>query len=95
MTSHNSLSAWSSAIGGLEAHSSTSSASPFASAGLDALKYQVTSSSLAYDAGRVGGTATGAICHVGAWDGTVTQIGCNFANGAVAVLPDAPALSVS
>lgn len=95
MTSRNSLSAWAAAIGGHEVHSSTSSASPFASAGLNALKYQLTSSALAYEAGRVGGTAGGAICHIGAWDGMVTQIGCNFADGAVSVLPDAPALSVS
>lgn len=95
MVSRGSLSAWASAIGGLEVHSSTNSSNPFASAGVDALQYQIASSSPAYEAGRVGGTPTGAICHVGAWDGTVTRIGCDFADGVISVLPDPPSLSVS
>ena len=73
----------------------TSSSSPFASTGVDALQFQVSSGSPAYQAGRVGGVSTGAICHIGAWDGTVTRIGCSFANGAVSVIPDPPSLSVS
>lgn len=95
MTSYGSLSAWAAAIGGQEAHSMTSSSSPFTSTGVDALQFQISSGSPAYQAGRVGGVSTGAICHIGAWDGTVTRIGCSFANGAVSVIPDPPSLSVS
>ena len=95
MTSHNSLSAWAAAIGGLEGHSSMSSSNPFARSGVDALQFQIGSGSPAYQAGRVGGTTGGAVCNIGAWDGAVTRIGCNFAEGAVSVLPDPPNLSVS
>jgi hypothetical protein len=95
LTQHGSLSAWAAAIGGLEGHSSTSSVSPFTKTGVDALQFQVGSGSAAYQAGRVGGSPNGAVCHVGAWDGTVTRIGCNFAEGVVSILPDPPSLSVS
>jgi hypothetical protein len=50
-------------------------------------------------AGRVGGTSGGATCNMGAWDGTVTQIGCDFAsNGAAdasSATPRAPILSIT
>lgn len=60
--------------------------------------YQLGSGSPGLGAGRVGGVAGGAACNMGAWDGAVTQIGCDFGSGAVAsgsALPDAPVLSVS
>jgi len=88
-----SFSGWKTAIGGLEAHSTTNSANPFTNKGAFALAYSVQSGSPAYQSGRVGGVATGAVCNVGAWDGTVTQIGCNFAAGIVA--PNPAVLSVS
>jgi hypothetical protein len=28
--------------------------------------------------GSCGGTSAGAQCNIGAWDGTYSQIGCNF-----------------
>lgn len=68
------LASWATAIGGLEAHSSTNSTNPFTNAGTYAAQYTVTSGP-AYQTGRVGGTSGGAVCNVGAWDGTVTQIG--------------------
>jgi hypothetical protein len=65
---------WKAAIGGLEAHSSTNATNPFTNVGAGALAYTVTSGP-AFGTGRVGGTSGGAACNVGAWDGTVTQIG--------------------
>jgi len=44
--------------------------------------YQLGASSPCLSAGRVGGTNNGAVCNMGAWDGTATQIGCSFASGA-------------
>ena len=92
-----SLSSWKNAIGGLEAHSTTNSTNPFANNGANALQYQISSGSPAYQAGRVGGTSGGAVCNIGAWDGTVSQIGCSFAAGATSSIatPDAPVLTVS
>jgi Right handed beta helix region len=60
--------------------------------------YQLQSGSPCLGTGRIGGVSTGAACNMGAWDGTVTQIGCNFAAGATGnstALPDPPALTVS
>lgn len=70
LTARNSLAAWASAIGGLEAHSSTNSANPFTNAGTYADQYQVQSGSPAYQTGRAGGVSGGAVTNVGAWDGT-------------------------
>lgn len=60
--------------------------------------YRLASGSPCISAGRIGGVSTGAACNMGAWDGTVTQIGCDFGSGAAASssasLPDAPVLSV-
>jgi len=64
---------------GTSAHSSTNSTNPFTNNGTYALQYQVQAGSPAYQTGKVGGTSGGATCNVGAWDGSVTQIGCNFA----------------
>jgi hypothetical protein len=80
---------WKTAIGG-DSHSSTNSTNPFTNTGSYALQYLVQSGSPAYQAGRVGGVASGAACNIGAWDGTVAQIGCNFAGGVLA--PNAPLL---
>lgn len=60
--------------------------------------YQLASGSACIGAGRVGGVSSGAKCNIGAWDGTVTQIGCNFvagSSGGDSSPPDAPVLSVS
>ena len=83
-----SFSTWKSAIGG-DTHSSTISAKPFTNNGAYALQYQVQAGSPAYQAGRVRGVASGAICHIGAWDGTVTQIG--YSSGGI-VQPNPPVL---
>jgi hypothetical protein len=69
---------WKSAIGGKDAHSSTNGTNPFTNNGTYALQYQVQSGSPAFQTGFVGGVSSGAVCNVGAWDGTVTQIGCNL-----------------
>jgi hypothetical protein len=86
---------WKSATG-RDAHSSTNSANPFTKNGVDALQYQVQSGSPAYKTGRIGGLSSGAVCNVGAWDGTVTQIG--YAAGAVSsgsvAEPNPPVLTV-
>lgn len=69
---------WAVAIGGLEAHSSTSAVNPFTNTGILAFQYTVQSGSPAFGTGRVGGVSSGAVCNVGAWDGTVIQIGSNL-----------------
>jgi len=66
---------WKTAIGAKDAHSSQSGTNPFTNAGTYALQYTVASGSPAYQTGKVGGLSSGATCNVGAWDGTVTQIG--------------------
>lgn len=80
LTAHT-LASWGTAIGGLEANSSTNSTNPFTPGG--SLKYadnyRISNTSPAYQNGHVGGTSGGAAVNVGAWDGSVTQIGCNFA----------------
>jgi hypothetical protein len=86
-----SLSTWKTAIGNREVHSSANSTNPFTNNGAYALAYQVQAGSPAYQAGRVGGVASGAVCNAGAWDGTVTQIGANLAAGLA--VPKAPSLN--
>src|SRR5208282_1845630 len=83
-----SFASWKTQIGG-DAHSTTQNANPFTNKGNNALQYQISAGSPAYQTGRVGGVASGAVCNVGAWDGTVTQIG--YSSGAIAV-PKAPVL---
>lgn len=78
ITQYSSLAAYQAAVSA-ETHSSSTTTNPFTNNGALALQYQVQAGSVAYQTGRVGGTSAGAICNVGAWDGTVTQIGCNFA----------------
>lgn len=74
---YSSLAAWQSATG-VDAHSTSTTTNPFTNNGAFQLQYQVQSGSTAYQTGRVGGVSTGAACNVGAWDGTVTEIGCSF-----------------
>lgn len=83
---------WKAATGG-DAHSIANSTNPFTNKGGLALQYQVQAGSPAYQAGRVGGVASGAVCNVGAWDGTVSNVGCNFSAGMK--VPDSPVLNVS
>jgi hypothetical protein len=89
------FSSWKS-ITGRDAHSSTNSANPFTNSGPLALLYHVLAGSPAYQTGRVGGVASGSACNIGAWDGTVTQIGYSSAgapSGAIAQ-PNPPVLTV-
>jgi len=85
-----SFAAWKSATGG-DAHSTTNSTNPFTNNGANALAYQISAGSPAYQTGRVGGVASGAVCNIGAWDGTVTQIG--YSSTGVSILtPKSPVL---
>lgn len=86
-----SFSAWKSATG-RDTHSSTNSANPFTNKGAYALQYQVQAGSPAYQAGRLKGVASGSVCNIGAWDGTVAQIG--YSSTGVAQ-PNPPVLTVS
>lgn len=66
--------------------------------GKGANQFQLGASSPCANAGHVGGTSSGGTCNIGAWDGTVTQIGCSFAAGSTGTaspVPSAPTLSVS
>jgi hypothetical protein len=60
--------------------------------------YKLGSGSPAVGTGRLGGVLSGATCNMGAWDGTATQIGCDFASGIATSggtsPPTAPVLSV-
>jgi hypothetical protein len=86
----NSLSAWQAASGAPDAHSIA--ANPvFASAitpGTGSAQFKLGSGSPCL------GTGTGGV-NMGAWDGTVTQIGSNFSAAAQSPTPAAPRLSVS
>ncbi len=77
-TTTQTFASWKTATGG-DVHSSTNATNPYTNNGTYALQYQVQSGSVAFQTGRIGGTSGGAVCNVGAWDGIVTQIGCNFA----------------
>lgn len=76
---------------GSDAHSSQLNTNPFTNNGAFAMQFQVESGSSAYQTGRIGGVLSGAPCNVGAWDGIIGQIGCNFTSGNV--VPDAPSLT--
>jgi hypothetical protein len=86
----NSLSAWQAASGSPDTHSIT--ANPvFASAitpGAGSAQFKLGSGSPCL------GTGTGGV-NMGAWDGSVTQIGSNFSAAAQSPTPAAPRLSVS
>jgi hypothetical protein len=67
-------------------------------AGGGASQFQLGAGSPCLNAGHVGGTSSGRACNIGAWDGTVTQIGANFTSGSsgtASPVPSAPVLSVS
>ena len=94
--SYNSLSAWQSALTAAgaganqgESHSINASPSFVSATGGTPASLQLASTSPCINAGRVGGSANGAPCNMGAWDGTASQIGCSF-TGATAVIPDPP-----
>jgi hypothetical protein len=61
--------------------------------------FKLASSSPCIEAGRVGGISSGTRCNMGAWDGTVTQIGCDFSStipaDASSGTPSAPVLSIT
>jgi len=66
--------------------------------GNGAAQFQLASGSPCVGAGRVGGASSGSAVNIGAWDGTVTQVGCSFASGGTATatpVPNAPVLTVS
>jgi len=65
-------------------------------AGAGPAQFQLASGSPCIGAGRIGGASSGAACNMGAWDGTVTQIGCSFAPNSASgsATPSAPVLSV-
>jgi hypothetical protein len=101
-----SLTNWQSTVG-LDTHSRVADPS-FVAAGTvfgtgsrpgNVAGYQLPTASACYQTGRVGGTSSGAPCNIGAWDGTVTQIGCNFTSGSTGTapgpLPVAPQLTVT
>jgi hypothetical protein len=78
-TNYTTLANWRTAMAGstgAEAHSATGAAT-FTNVGARALQY-TTTSGLAFQTGRTGGTTGGAVCNIGAWDGTITQIGSDF-----------------
>jgi hypothetical protein len=100
---YSTLAAWQSAIGG-DAHALTvdpqfAPGSANIKAGGGSNQFKLASGSALVNAGRVGGASGGAPVNMGAWDGTVTQIGCNFTSGSAGsgnnVVPAAPTLSVS
>ena len=75
-----SFATWKSDTGG-DAHSIQSAVNPFTNNGVNALAYQISPGSPAYQFGFTGGTSAGTVVNAGAWDGIVTQIGCSFADG--------------
>jgi hypothetical protein len=80
---------------GFDKHSITSNPtfSTTITPGSGSNQFQLASGSPCLGAGRVGGLSTGVAVNMGAWDGTVTQIGCNFLSGSL--VPNAPTLTVS
>jgi hypothetical protein len=75
-----SFATWKTDTGG-DAHSIQSAVNPFTNNGINALAYQISLGSPAYQFGYTGGTSSGSVVNAGAWDGVVTQIGCSFADG--------------
>jgi len=90
------------ASGTVDTHSLLSTNPQFASTitpGAGATQFQLATGSPCIGAGRVGGVASGTACNIGAWDGTVTQIGASFTSGAGSspppAVPNPPVLTVS
>lgn len=87
-TTHSSASAWQGATGGDRTGRSLFAADPrFSMTGENAEKFRLGTASPCLNAGRVGGVSSGAACHMGAWDGEVTRIGCQRG-----VAPKAPVM---
>jgi hypothetical protein len=94
-SSYSSLAAWKASPGGPDAHGITGDPKFFATItpGAGPTQFQLSGtyghggSSPCAAAGQNGG-------NIGAWDGTVSQIGCNFLSAAIAT-PSAPSLVVS
>jgi hypothetical protein len=76
-------------IVGFDAQSVMNNTPGFTGTGTLAARYQLAGGSPAANAGRVGGVSSGAACNIGAWDGTVTQVGSSVGATAM-VLPDPP-----
>lgn len=76
-------------IGTFDTHSVQSSTPGFTGTGTLAAKYQLANGSAASGKGKVGGVSSGASVNIGAWDGAVSQIGCQFGTAGT-VLPDPP-----
>ncbi len=77
---YDTIAAWRTASS-LDAHSITGDPM-FAGAiapGNGPVQFKLAASSPCRGAGRVGGVPSGAVVDMGAWDGNVTQIGCDFA----------------
>ncbi len=81
-------------ISGVEAHG-ISGVPTFTGTGTYAAQYQLTSGSRGKGSGSTNGTSSGSPTDMGAWGNGATQIGCNFAAGAGAAIPNAPSLKVS
>lgn len=77
-TARTSSSAWQSATG-KDANSLFATDPLFTNTGSGAAVYQLQGGSPCRNAGHVGGSSGGATVHIGAWDGVVSQIGCDFA----------------
>ena len=82
---YNSLPNWQASSGTPDLHSLASTAGAsfvqFQSAivpGAGSAQFKLAAGSPCVNAGRVGGVVGGAATNMGAWDGTATQIGCNF-----------------
>jgi hypothetical protein len=75
---------------GIESHSVASSSPMFVGSGVNADRYKLQSGSPCLNAGRVGGTSSGAATDLGAWGNGATAIGCNFNR----VMPNSPVLSI-
>lgn len=85
---------------GFDTHSMTSNPnfSATITPGNGSNQFQLAGGSACLGAGRVRGVSSGAAINMGAWDGTVTQIGCNFLSGSVGTapaVPRAPTLTIS
>jgi hypothetical protein len=85
VTAYSSLSSWRSATG---ADANSIQAAPVFAGGSGPGAYALASNSPGRNAGRVGGVSSGAAVHMGAWDGVVSRIGCEFGP-----VPRAPTVS--
>jgi hypothetical protein len=95
---YTSLAAWKAGVaanGGpnVDGHSVQNNSPGFTNSGTLAQLYQLASGSPALNAGRVGGVPSGAVCNMGAWDGTVTQIGSSI--GTIALVTPEPPSNVT